>query len=90
MNKKQLSIERARKALEKEMDIIELLKSRRFYHYAFEKLLTPEQYQEMKERSEYEILEPDETFTESVEDSEVKNDVDKHITSEPNDPSPHS
>ena len=43
----------ARKALEKEVDILEMIKSRRFFHIALRHLLKPALHEEFEARSKF-------------------------------------
>ena len=51
-NRKQAAMETARKALAKEVDIIRLIRSRRFVHLALKHLLDPPLRKEFKARSQ--------------------------------------
>ena len=52
-NRKQLAMNEARKALEKEVDILEIIKSRRFFHIALRHLLKPALHEEFEARSKF-------------------------------------
>ena len=49
--KKQLAMNKARETLDKEVDIIEMIKSRRFFNMALRHILLPELYKELHEKS---------------------------------------
>ena len=56
--------------MEKEIDIIELIKSRRFFKLALKHLLTKEMRMQLKERSRYLLIDPEkETTSTSIERS---------------------
>ena len=52
--------EKARENLLKEINIIEIVKSRRFFHKALKLLLSKKKRMELKERSRYISIDPDE------------------------------
>lgn len=50
----------AREALEKEINIISLIKSRRYFHMALRCLLSQEQRLNLKDISQFVVVDPDE------------------------------
>ena len=58
-NRRERAFEKARKALEKEINIIEIIKSRRFSNEAIKYLLSKKQRMKIKERSRYHTVDPD-------------------------------
>ena len=52
----------------KEIDVIELIKSRRFFKLALKHLLTKEVRMQLKERSRYLCIDPDKETTNSSND----------------------
>ena len=61
------------------MDIIEMLKSNRFFRLGFKKLLTPKQFKEMEKLSEYAILESEDVFSEKMVFEVDDDDEDQHM-----------
>ena len=53
------AIKKAISEMDKEIDIIEMIKSRRFFKLAFRKLLSDKDRMDLKERSRYIIIDPD-------------------------------
>ena len=51
--KRQIAIQKARAALEKEMDVLQLVKSIRFFKKGFEHLLSADELRMLEESSEY-------------------------------------
>ena len=51
-NRKQLAIEQARASLEKQVDILSMIKSRRYVHLALKHLIEPTVRKELKMRSQ--------------------------------------
>ena len=45
--------------MDREIDIIEMIKSRRFFHLAIHKLLSHKERVDLKERSRYSLIDPD-------------------------------
>ena len=58
-NRTQRGIQKALEALNQEIDIIELIKSRRYFKMALRHLLPPKVRMELKERSRYISVDPD-------------------------------
>ena len=55
-SRQQLAMEKAREALEKEVDIIQIIRSNRLVHTALMKLLGDSAYRELKARSQFEHI----------------------------------
>ena len=53
------AIKKAITQMDREIDIIEMIKSRRFFHLAIRKLLTHKERVDLKERSRYSLIDPD-------------------------------
>ena len=51
-------MEQSREALSKEVDIIRLIRSRRFVHLALKHILDPEVRKELKSRSDFREIDP--------------------------------
>ena len=58
-HRKRLGMEQARAALAKEIDIIELIKQRRFFQKAFRLLMSKQERIHLKEHSRYFVIDPD-------------------------------
>ena len=58
-NRRERAFENARDALEKEINIIEIIKSRRYFNGALKQLLSKKQRMKIKERSRYLTVDPD-------------------------------
>ena len=52
-------IQKARAALEKEIDVLELVKSMRFFRMAIKRLLSKDEISKLKERSQFFTIDPD-------------------------------
>ena len=52
-------IQKARAALEKEIDVLELVKSMRFFRMAIKRLLSKDEISKLKERSQFFTINPD-------------------------------
>ena len=59
MGRKERAINKAIKKMDKEIDIIEMIKSRRFFKLAFRELLPAKKRMELKEKSRYIMVDPD-------------------------------
>ena len=60
--------------MNKEIDIIEMIKSRRFFKLAFRELLPASKRMELKEKSRYLMVDPDTDGDDMDDDKEVEND----------------
>ena len=56
-DRKQVALRKAREELEKEMNVIKLIRSRRFFHMALKHLLDPLIHKKLKEKSQYKEIE---------------------------------
>ena len=52
--------------MDREIDIVEIIKSRRFFHLAMHKLLSYKDRLELKERSRYILIDPEEIDVEEA------------------------
>ena len=52
--------------MDREIDIVEIIKSRRFFHLAMHKLLSHKDRLELKERSRYILIDPEEQDVEEA------------------------
>ena len=59
--RKERGIQLAQDAMDREIDIIELIKSQRYFKLVIKHLLSPEMRMKIKERSRYIRIDPDET-----------------------------
>ena len=64
--RKQVAMEKARASLNKEVDIIKLIRSRRFVHAALKQLLDPALRKELKQKSRFEVIDIDESEPQSA------------------------
>ena len=74
-NRLERGFERARDKLEKEINIIEIIKSRRYFNRALKVLLPKKQRMKIKERSRYIAINPD-AESENEEDKKAKQQED--------------
>ena len=58
-SRQERAIKKAITEMDQEIDIIEMIKSRRFYKMAFRKLLSDKERMDLKERSRYIMIDPD-------------------------------
>ena len=58
--------------MDREIDIVEIIKSRRFFHLAIHKLLSYKDRLELKERSRYILIDPDEQDAEEAKRIKTK------------------
>ena len=58
-DRRQRAIKKARATLEKELDVLELVKSMRFFRMAIKRLLTTEEINELNENSQFLTINPD-------------------------------
>ena len=56
--RRQIGLEQARASLDKEIDIIDMIKSRRFFYMAFQRLLSASEIKQLEERSLYKTIDP--------------------------------
>ena len=69
-------IQKAREGLEKEIDILQLVKSMRVQKMAMKRLIPAEEMIKLEERSQYFTIYPDaegEDYRQTVEDSQIHN-----------------
>lgn len=64
-------MDKARGKLEKEVNIIEIIKSRRYFESALKYLLPKEKRFYFKERSRYQTVDPDSDTDEAVEEQKL-------------------
>ena len=71
-NRKERAIAKAIKEMDDEIDIIEMIKSRRFFKKAFRELMTAEKRMKLKEKSRYIMIDPDSDDEESAKEKDKK------------------
>ena len=57
--RRERGIQKARAALDKELDVLELVKSMRFFRMAIKRLLSADEINKLKEQSQFETICPD-------------------------------
>ena len=65
----------ARKALEKEVDILEMIKSRRFIHMALRHLLDPALHKELEARSKFVEIDTNHETVKLEQDNDLTREV---------------
>ena len=71
MNRQEKAFSKAREKLEKELNVIELIKSRRYFAKALKMLVPPETRLRLREQTRYLVIDPD------SDDSGVGSDLEK-------------
>ena len=59
MNRRERAFDKAREKLEKELNVIELIKSRRYFARALKMLVPPETRLRLREETRYLVIDPD-------------------------------
>ena len=71
-NRKERAIAKAIKKMDDEIDIIEMIKSRRYFKEALRKLMSAEKRMKLKEKTRYIMIDPDLDDADSAQDKESK------------------
>ena len=71
-NRNARAVERARTILEKEINIIDIIRANRFFYMAMWHLLSRAKQEEFLERSRYVKIDPDASGSDDVQDSSVR------------------
>ena len=66
LNREERAFEKAREKLEKELNMIELLKSLRYHHLALKKLLPADVRFSLKEQTRHVMVDPDSSSDEKI------------------------
>ena len=71
MSRREKAFDKARERLEKELNVIELIKSRRYFAKALKMLVPPETRLRLREETRYLVIDPE------SEESDAENDFDQ-------------
>ena len=72
------SFEMMREKIEKEINIVNIVQSRRYFNLALEELLTYDQRRKLREKSRYIVVDPSSDFQQEDKHTSVRKEISRH------------